>query len=144
MKIALNEAKKSFKKGEIPIGCVIVCGNKVIAKAHNLKEHKHNCLFHAELIAINKVSKKLKRWRLNDCEIYVTMQPCPMCASAIKQSRINKLYYGVENNNNMISNLIFDSNDNNSSIIVEKSILEDECKSIVQNFFQSRRKLRNK
>lgn len=140
MKIALEEAKKSLKKNEVPVGCVIVKNNKIIAKAHNLKEKEKSVIFHAELIAIKKASKKLKNWRLNDCEIYVTLQPCPMCSSAIKQSRISKIYYGVDNKNNSISNKILVEKDINTNVIVEEKILEDECKKIITNFFKNKRK----
>ena len=140
MKLALKEAQKAYKKNEIPIGCVIVKNNKVIAKSHNLKEYKHSALYHAELIAINIASKKLKNWRLLDCDIYITMQPCPMCASAIKQSRIKKIYYGTKNKNNILSNKILEENDINEKIEVISSILEKECREIVQKFFEKQRK----
>lgn len=140
MEEALKEANKAYKIGEIPIGCVIVRNNRIISKTHNLKEKKHSSLCHAEILGIKKVSKKLKRWRLYDCEMYVTMQPCPMCASAIKQSRIGKVYYGVKNENNKISKMIFDSNDNNEQVEVVSGILENECKKIVRKFFENKRK----
>ena len=140
MKLALKEAQKAYKKNEIPIGCVIIKNTKVIAKSHNLKEYKHSTLYHAELIAIKKASKKLKNWRLLDCDIYITMQPCPMCASAIKQSRIKKIYYGTKNKNNILSNKILEENDINEKIEVISSILEKECREIVQKFFEKQRK----
>ena len=140
MKLSLKEAKKSLKKDEVPVGCIIVKNNKIIAKAHNLKEKKRNVLCHAELIAITKASKKLKNWRLNDCEMYVTLQPCPMCSSAIKQSRISKIYYGVDNKKNEISNEILVNSDINSRVIIEEKICEAECKKIVTNFFKNKRK----
>ncbi len=95
LNFALKEAKKSYKKKEVPVGCVIVKNNKIIAKAHNIKEKKHNCLAHAEIIAIHKASKKLKSWRLDGCIMYVTLEPCLMCAGAIIQSRISELYFGA-------------------------------------------------
>lgn len=94
----------------------------------------------AELLAIKKASKKMKNWRLNGCEMYVTLQPCPMCSSAIKQSRISKVYYGVDNKNNEISNKIFVENDINSRVVVEEKICEEECKKIITNFFKNKRK----
>ena len=87
MKIALEEAKKSFDLNEVPVGCIIVKNDEIIAKAYNIKEKMNSVLYHAELIAINEASKKLNNWRLNDCEMYVTLQPCPMCSSAIKIGR---------------------------------------------------------
>ncbi len=140
MQIALKEANKSFKKNEVPVGCVIVKNDKIIAKAHNIKEKKQNVLYHAELVAIKKASKKLKNWRLNNCELYVTLQPCPMCSSAIKQSRISKVYYGVDNKNNAISNKILWENDINSRVTVEEKICEEQCKKIITSFFKNKRK----
>lgn len=139
MKIALKEAEKSFYKKEVPVGCVIVNNDKIIAKAHNLKEKKNSSLAHAELIAIAKANKKMKNWRLNDCDIYITMEPCPMCASAIKQSRISNVYYGVKNENNKESRLILESVDINNNISVESGLLEKECKVLVQDFFKEKR-----
>lgn len=140
MRIALEEAEKAYRKNEIPIGCVLVKNDKIIAKSHNLKETKKSALYHAELIAIEKASKKLKNWRLSDCEMYITMQPCPMCASAIKQSRIKKIYYGIENKNNVLSNQILKENDINEKVEVISSILEIECRKIIQKFFEKQRK----
>lgn len=140
MKIALKEAQKAFKKGEIPIGCVIVKNNKIIAMAHNLKERKKSVLKHAELIAITKASKKLKNWRLLDCEMYITMQPCSMCASAIKQARIKKIYYGISNKHHKYSDCILCEKDINNSVEIESKILEHECSNIIKKFFENRRK----
>ena len=95
MREALKEAKKAEKKGEIPIGAVIVKNGKIISRAHNNKENKMCVTNHAEIIAINKACKKLNNWRLIDCYIYITMFPCPMCASAINQARISKIIYGT-------------------------------------------------
>lgn len=95
MKIALEEAQKAFKKGEIPVGAVIVKDGIIVSKAHNLKETKNNAIKHAEIIAIEKACAKLHNWRLIDCDMYVTLFPCPMCASAINQSRIKKIVYGT-------------------------------------------------
>ena len=96
MKEALKEAAKARKKDEVPIGAIIVHNNKIIAKGHNLRETKHDALGHAEIIAIRKANKKLKSWRLVDCTIYVTVEPCSMCAGAILQSRIGRIVYGTE------------------------------------------------
>lgn len=92
MKEALKEAKKAYEKKEVPVGCVIVKDDKIIARAHNLKESKNDTTKHAEIIAIQKASKKLNSWRLLDCEMYVTLEPCSMCAGAIINSRIKKIY----------------------------------------------------
>ena len=95
MKEALKEAQKAYEKKEIPVGAVIVKNHKIIARAHNLKENKKMATGHAEILAIQKACKKLKAWRLTDCEIYVTLEPCAMCAGAIIQARIQKLYIGT-------------------------------------------------
>ena len=94
MKECLEYVLKKSKKEELPIGCFIVQKNKIIAKA--IKNIKHNVLGHAEIICIQKASKKLKRWNLNDCEMYVTLRPCPMCETIIKESRIEKVYYLID------------------------------------------------
>ena len=140
MEKAFKEAQKAYDIDEVPVGAVIVKDGRIIAKAHNLKEKKQNALCHAELIAITKASKKLKNWRLNDCEMYVTLQPCPMCSSAITQTRISKIYYGVDNKNNEISNEILINSDINSRVIVEEKICVEECKKILTNFFKNKRK----
>ena len=94
MKIALEEAKKAYNKDEIPVGAVIIKNGEVVAKAYNLKETKQDTTNHAEILAIKKASKKLGTWRLTDCEMYVTLEPCSMCAGALIQSRIKKVYIG--------------------------------------------------
>lgn len=96
MEIAIKEAKKSLKCGDVPIGAVIIKNNKVISKAHNEKEKQKNAVKHAEIIAIEKACKKLKTWHLDECELYVTLEPCLMCCGAIIQSRISKVYYSTE------------------------------------------------
>ena len=99
MNIALKEEKKAYDKEEVPVGAIIVFNNEVISKGHNLKENKKNVLKHAELIAIERASKKIGDWRLNECILYTTLFPCPMCASAIQQSRIKKVVYLNDNVN---------------------------------------------
>lgn len=102
IELAIKEAKKASKKGEVPIGAIIVKNNKIIAKAHNLVEKRKNATFHAEILAITKACKKIKNWRLNDCEMYVTLEPCMMCAAAIELSRIKKVYYLLPKNKESI------------------------------------------
>ena len=106
---ALKEAKKAYKKNEVPVGAVIVKNGKIIAKGRNKREKTQNALHHAEVIAINKACKKLKSWRLDDAEIYVTLEPCPMCAGAIANARIKKVIYSAQDasNNEEINKLIF-------------------------------------
>ena len=96
MNLALIQAKKAQKNKEVPVGAIIVKNNKIISKAYNKKEKKKNSIYHAEIIAISKACKKKKNWRLNNCSIYSTLEPCPMCASAIEQSRIKQVIYGLE------------------------------------------------
>ena len=134
MNIALKEAKKAYKKGEIPVGAVIVKNNKIIAKGHNLKEKKKMSTGHAEILVINKACKKLKNWRLNDCELYVTLEPCMMCSGAIIQSRISTVIYGTENLNSGYSTTLI-----NNNIKIIKNVCKDECQNLIQNFFVKKR-----
>ena len=141
MKIALKEARKAFSKGEIPVGAVIVQNGKIIARAHNLRESKQNVIKHAEIIALEKACAKLKNWRLIGCSIYVTMFPCPMCASAINQSRISKLVYGTipeYAEKDIISFILNDKNYGSSVEICEK-VMEDECTKLLKEFFLGKR-----
>lgn len=99
MDMAIKEAKKAYHKNEIPVGAVIIKNNKLISKGHNQKEKKHNVIKHAEIIAIEKACKKLKSWHLNECTIYISLEPCMMCTGAIVQSRIKNIVYATENPN---------------------------------------------
>ncbi len=145
MKKALQEAKKAYNKLEVPVGCIIVKNGEIIAKAHNLKETKYDTTKHAEILAIQKASKKLQSWRLIDCEMYVTLEPCPMCAGAIINSRIKKIYYGAKDEKTgaigSVLNLLEDYKFNHK-VEVESSILENECQAILKNFFKNLRKLK--
>ncbi len=137
MNLALKEAKKAIKYGDIPIGCVIVMNNKVISKAFNKKEFNNNPIKHAEIIAIEKASKKLNTWHLDECTLYTTMEPCLMCAGAILQSRISRIVYGLPNNNFgevTSNNEVFK---NNKKIKIDGCICEEESKSLVQSFFKN-------
>lgn len=123
IEIAYLEAKKAYKKMEVPVGAVIVKDNKVISKAHNLTETKNDCTKHAEIIAIKKASKKLKNWRLIDCDLYVTLEPCEMCKGAISLSRIKNVYFSVKKEDKKTKdtcNYIFKS-DNNKCLELLKS-----------------------
>jgi len=147
MKEALKEAEKAYKKEEIPVGAVIVKDGKIIARAHNLKEIKKDCLQHAEIRAIKKASKKLNSWRLLDCEMYTTLEPCPMCAGAIIQSRIKKVYIGAMDEKTgaagSVLNLFKDYKFNHN-VELENGILEDQCKKILKDFFKMLRKIKKK
>ena len=96
MKEAIKEAKKAELKDEVPIGCVIIKDDKIIARAHNLRESKQQSIAHAEILAIEKACKKIGSWRLENCDLYVTLEPCPMCSGAILQSRISNVIYGAK------------------------------------------------
>jgi len=143
MKIALKEAKKAYKKGEVPIGAVVVNNGKVISKGHNLREKSNKATAHAEIIAIEKANKKMKSWRLDTCSIYVTIEPCPMCAGAIIQSRLKQVIYGAPEyktgSHKSITNL-FDQPFNHKVEVIS-GVMEKECGNIITNFFQ---KLRTK
>lgn len=143
MKLALKEAKKAYDKGEVPVGAVIVKDGKVISKAYNLKEIKNDTTNHAEILAIKKASKKLNSWRLIDCEMYVTLEPCSMCAGALIQSRIKKVYIGAMDYKtgacgsvlNLLENYSF-----NHKVEVETGVMKEECTSIIKSFFKELRK----
>ncbi len=143
MQEALKEAKKAYDKLEVPVGVVIVKDNKIIARAHNVKEEKLDTTKHAEIIAIQKASKKLKNWRLTDCEMYVTLEPCSMCAGALINSRIKKVYIGAMDSKagacGSVLNLLEDYTFNHK-VEMEKGILEEKCKEILQDFFKELRK----
>ena len=138
MRLALIEAKKAFDKNEVPVGCVIVKDDKVIAKAHNLRQTKKSVLAHAEILAIQKASKKLDSWILEDCTMYVTLEPCPMCAGTILQSRIKKLVYATKEPKfgacQSVMNL-FDYKFNHQVEITD-GILQEEASNNMKNFFQ--------
>lgn len=144
---ALKEAKKAYNKLEVPVGAVIVKDGKIISKAHNLKETKKDTIKHAEIIAIQRASKKLNSWRLNNCEMYITLEPCPMCAGAIIQSRIKKIYIGAMDEKTgacgSVLNLIEDYKFNHK-VEVEKGLLKAECERILKDFFKYLRELKSK
>ncbi len=143
MKIALKEAKKAYEKLEVPVGVIIVKDGQIIAKAHNLKETKYDTTKHAEILAIQKASKKLKSWRLLDCEMYVTLEPCSMCSGAIINSRIKKVYIGALDEKTgavgSVLNLLEDYKFNHK-VEVEKGIMKEECEQILKDFFKMLRK----
>ena len=143
MKEALKEAKKAYEKEEIPVGAVIVKDNKIIARAYNQKEEKRDTTKHAEIIAIQKASKKIDAWRLQDCEMYVTLEPCSMRAWAIIQARIKKIYIGTMDEKTgacgSVLNLLEDYKFNHK-VEIEKDILKPECEEIIKQFFKELRK----
>lgn len=143
MKEALKEAQKAYNKLEVPVGCVIVKDDKIIARGHNLKEIKNDTTMHAELIAIRKASKKLESWRLNECEMYVTLEPCSMCAGAIINARIKKVYIGtLDEKTGAVGSVLnlFKDYTFNHVVDVEQGILQEECQQILKEFFKELRK----
>ena len=145
MKEALKEAKKAYEKLEVPVGAVIVKDGKIIARAHNLKETKYDTTKHAEILAIQKASKKLKSWRLTDCEMYITLEPCSMCAGALINSRIKNIYIGALDNKTGAAGSVlnlFDDYTFNHKVEVEKGIMVEQCETILKDFFKMLRKLK--
>ena len=143
MNIALEEARKAYLKDEVPVGCVIVLNDKIIAKGHNLKESTNNIFNHAELIAIEEACKKVNNWRLDNAVIYVTLFPCSMCASAIVSSRIKKIVIGAPTTDlkvNRIVNMIFEGNNTNPKIEIKENVLKDKYIKLLSDFFKDRRK----
>lgn len=147
MKEALKEAVKAYDKLEVPVGVVIVNNGKIIARAHNVKEEKQDTTRHAEIIAIQKASKKLNNWRLTNCEMYVTLEPCSMCAGALIQSRIKKVYIGTMDPKTgacgSVLNLLEDFTFNHK-VEIETGILQKECEELLKKFFKELRKIKNK
>ncbi len=142
MKLALAEAQLARQRDEVPIGCVIVKDNNVIARAHNLKETVQMASAHAEVLAIDMASKQLGSWRLTDCDLYVTIEPCAMCAGLIYQARIRRLIYGSADPKggacgtamNVLQNSYI-----NHKVAVTAGVLRDECATIMQQFFRAKR-----
>ena len=146
MKEALKEAKKAYEKLEVPVGCIIVKEGKIIARAHNLKETKKDPTNHAEISAIKKASKKLDAWRLTDCEMYVTLEPCPMCTGALIQSRIKKVYIGAMDTKTGACGSVFNLSEDytfNHKIEIERGILKEECEEMLKVFFKELRKMKS-
>ncbi|WP_342746570.1 tRNA adenosine(34) deaminase TadA [Paenibacillus rigui] len=144
MRAAMEEAQKAEAKLEVPIGCVIVWQDQIIGRGHNLRETTCDPLAHAELIAIKQASEHLEAWRLLDCRLYVTLEPCPMCAGAIVQSRIPQVIYGTTDPKagcaGTLMNLLQEERFNHRVDVVS-GVLQEECSAMLTQFF---RKLRGK
>lgn len=143
MKLALEQAKLAYEKKEVPIGAIIVQDGEVIASAHNLREQSNRAIAHAEVLAIEEANKKLNSWRLDRCVMYVTIEPCPMCAGAIIQSRITEVVYGSKDFKSGSHESIVDLFDRsfNHKVKITPGVMENECGQILSDFFKS---LRNK
>jgi tRNA(adenine34) deaminase len=145
MWMALEEAKKAEQLGEVPIGAVIVRNGELIAKAYNLREITQNPMGHAECLAIKEASEKLGSWRLTECDLYVTLEPCPMCSGAIIQSRVSRVIYGTTDPKagcaGTLMNLLQEPRFNHEAEVIS-GILEEPCKSILSQFFKSLREKR--
>lgn len=142
MKEALKEANKAYAIGEIPVGCVIVKDGKVIARGYNKRESLQDVTLHAEIIAIKKACKKLGSWRLENCDMFVTLEPCPMCSGAIIQSRIKNLYIGANDPKTGAAGSVLDlfSYSFNHKVNLYKEVMMDECSTIIKEFFKQLRK----
>ncbi|MCX7831466.1 MAG: tRNA adenosine(34) deaminase TadA [Actinobacteria bacterium] len=147
MREALKEAEKAAKKGEVPIGAVIVKEGKVIGRGHNLRETKNDPTAHAEIIAIRQAAKKLKNWRLSGCTLYVTVEPCPMCAGAIVLSRIERVVYGAEDNKagavKSLYSLLSDERLNHRVSEIISGVEKERSTEILKDFFQKLRQANN-
>lgn len=140
---ALKQAKKAASMGEMPVGAIIVQDGKIISRGYNKRETKKNALLHAEMTAIDKACRKLGGWRLPNCEMYVTLEPCPMCAGAILNARIEKVYYGASDMKSGCTGSrinLLDMNLCNYSTSVKGGVMADECSGIIKEFFKELRK----
>ncbi len=142
MLLALKEAKKALLIDEVPVGCVIVYNNKVVARGYNKREKEQDATSHAEINAIRKASKKINNWRLCDMDLYVTVEPCIMCAGAIMWSRFRRVIYGAKDPKGGAlgtSINIFDTPNINHHPEIVGGVLEEECSSIIKNYFKEKR-----
>lgn len=142
MQRALDEAKRALELGEVPVGAAVVCGDEVIALAHNERETTGDPTAHAEVLAIRRAAKKLGRRRLTDCTLYVTLEPCPMCAGAIWNARISRVVYGAKDSRAGAMGSVFamQSYPVNWKPQVDSGVRERECRTVLQTFFRARRR----
>ena len=138
MKLALKEAQKAYQAGEVPVGAVIVKDGKVISRARNMRECKQNAICHAEILAIDKACKRLKSFRLDGCELYVTLEPCPMCAGAISGARISTIIFGIDDKKYGCAGSkynFFEDDDLEHKAEVIGGVLKEDCEQLLQKFF---------
>ena len=143
MRHALNEAVKAYENDEVPVGAIIIKDNQIIAKGYNQKELLKDATAHAEIISITSAAAYLENWRLNDCVMYVTMEPCAMCAGAIINSRIKRVYFGVYDEGSGCCGSLYQICQDprmNHQTIVRGGVLEKESKSLLKDFFKLKRK----
>ena len=137
---ALKCAEKALTEGEVPIGAVVVLNGKVIARGHNRRTKRQIATAHAEIEAIEKACKKLKSWRIPECDLYVTLEPCPMCMGAALNARIKKIYYGApEDKGRSLTGELANANHLNHTVEVEGGVMEAECRAILSRFFTEMR-----
>lgn len=140
MKAALKCAQKAFDEGEVPIGAVVVCDGKIISRGHNRRTKRQIATAHAEIEAIEKACRKLKSWRIPECELYVTLEPCPMCMGAMLNARVKKVYFGAyEAKGRSMTEQIAESNLLNHRIEVEGGVMQEECSRTLSTFFSQMR-----
>lgn len=143
MKVALDLANKAYKKDEVPVGAIIVKDNKIIAKGYNKRQKTQDATLHAEIIAIKKACKKLHTFRLNDCTLFVTLEPCAMCAGAIINARVGSVVFGCYDAKcgccGSIYNLPEDKRFNHNSTVIG-GVMEEECRELLTSFFESKRR----
>ncbi len=144
MELAIQQAEMAYKIGEVPVGGLIIYNNQVIATGYNKKEINNNSIDHAEIILINEASKKLNRWRLTDCIMYITLEPCPMCAGAIIQSRISKLVFGANNKKYGSFGSVINLENyypDAKNLTIEKGVLQDKISIMMKRFFREKLKM---
>lgn len=140
MKSALKCAEAALREGEVPIGAVVVYDGKVIARGHNRRTKRQIATAHAEIEAIEKACKKFKSWRIPECELYVTLEPCPMCMGAVLNARIKKVYFGApEDKGRSLTNELASANLLNHTVDVEGGVMKEECAEILSRFFSEMR-----
>lgn len=140
MRAALKRAEKGLAQGEVPVGAVIVCGGKIVASGYNRRTATQLASSHAEMYAIDRACRKFKSWRLPECDLYVTLEPCPMCMGAALNARVRKIYFGAyEQKGRSMTKELAESNLLNHTVEVEGGVLEKECSEILSGFFRSMR-----
>lgn len=142
MRLALEEARKAYQKGEVPVGAIVVVDGTVVGRGHNLRETINNPVAHAEILALQQASQVLKRWRLNDATLYVTLEPCCMCAGGVVLARVRKVIFGCWDPKGGASGSLYDilrDSRLNHQSQVEGGVLEDDCRTLIMQFFEERR-----